>query len=277
MPRAWAGFLAVAALKLLGLFPPRVLVFLGTPWIPFYILLRKSTRRRLKGLKSRVAFPIPSPLTYYRMRLRIAALSLRHLTGHYNDCLIRMEGEEFYRVACAAGRPVALVGWHQGPVELLHRLPPPLEDGGPFWIATAGGFAAKLSGLLKQGRKQEGKEIADPESLPAALRAWARRRGVLAVMLDQVPGRPKEWLSLWNGAVEIPFPRNLWDWMKSRDALFIGVSARLEKDGSILLSDERLPPEIEDLQRMMETKLADAADQYNWSYPKIRMAEKAGN
>ena len=110
MFRALAGFAAIVTLKILGFFPPAFNIALGTPWLPLYALARRR------------AFP------YYRMRLRLAALSLRHLTGHWNDCPIHIEGEEHYLAALAGGKPVALLGWHQGPMELLHHVPPaPLD------------------------------------------------------------------------------------------------------------------------------------------------------
>ena len=252
MPRAFAGFLAVTALKALGLFPPGFIVALGTPWLPLYALVRRR------------------PLDYYHMRLRIAALSLRHLTGHWNDHPVRIEGATHYEAALESGKPVALLGWHQGPVELLHHIPPGPVDGRPFFIATARGFSPSLTGLMRQGREQGGRRAVLMNEQSPALRAWIRRCGVMAVMVDQVPGKPEDWLPLRNGAVEIPYPKKLLDWMRNQDAIFIAVSTRLENDGAISFRYAPVQPDAESLRTMMEMAIAQAADQYNWSYPKIR-------
>jgi lauroyl/myristoyl acyltransferase len=270
--RAPAGFLAVTALRLLSRLPPSALVALGTPWIPFYAVIRRGTRRRLAGLRSRVPFVVPSPLAYYRMRLRLAALSVRHLAARLGDAPVRVEGEEHFRAATASGKPVALLGWHQGPVELLHRHPEPMA-GKPFFIATAAAFSPPLSRWMRSGREQAGKETVNAERLPRALRAWARGGGVLAVMLDQVSGDSAGRLALWNGAVEIPFPRNLWDWLTAGDAALLAVSVRLERRGSVLFRYHPLTRDVESFRGLMEREITGAADQYNWSYPKIRTPE----
>ena len=267
MLRSLAGWLAVAALKFLSQFPPHWIVAMGTPWLPFYALCRPSIRQRL----GRLPHPLTS-LAYYRMRLRLAALSLRHLTGHENDVPVRVKGEEHYHAALATGKPVALLGWHQGPVELLHRIPSIPENGRPFFIFTAGGFAPRLTQLLRRGRKQSGKQIVSPESQHAALRSWARQSGVLAVMMDQVPGRPRDWLSLWNGKVELPCPRNLMDWLSERNAVCLAVSTKLEEDGSIVFEYQPVQPDEKNLGLLIEKAIAAAPEQYNWSYPKIRVS-----
>ena len=254
MLRALAGFAVVAMLRILGLFPPRFIVALGTPWLPIYAILRRKS------------------FTYYHMRLHLAALSLRHLTGHWNDCPTPIEGEEHYLIALASGKPVALLGWHQGPVELLHHVPPVPKDGRPFFIATAQGFTPLLTRLMRQGREQPGKQTVLVNEQSPALRTWVRQQGVLAVMVDQVPGTPEDWFSLWQGEVEIPYPKKLLDWMRDQDAVFIAVSARLKNHDSILFRYEPVQPDAEGLQRLMETAIAEAKDQYNWSYPKIRIS-----
>jgi len=269
MLRTLAGVLAVAVLKLLSRFPPNLIVALGTPWLPFYALCRRSVRQRLNSLYSKVS-NFPKPLAYYRMRLRLAALSLRHLTGYDDDLSVRVDGEEHYRAALVNRRPVALLGWHQGPVEMLHHLPPALDQR-PSFILTGTGFAPALTRLLDRGRQQTDKRTISLQAQSAALRAWVRQRGVLAVMIDQVPGRPLHWLSLLNGKVEIPCPGNLVEWLREHNATCLAVSVRLDEDG-ILFRYQPVVPEIKALERLMEIGIGEAPGQYNWSYPKIRTA-----
>jgi lauroyl/myristoyl acyltransferase len=273
MARWLAGLLSVSALKALSFLPPRLIFRFSFPFLPLYSLARQSVRHRLQYLRDHIPAAPISP-AYYRMRLRLAALTLRHLTGHWKDAHIRVEGGTHYQSALAGGKPVALIGWHQGPVELLHHIPPPPPDGRPFFIATAKGFSIILTRWMRQGRKQAGKETVAREGLPNALRSWTRQRGVMAVMMDQNPEKDGDRLLLWNGAVEIPFPRKLWNWIVSRDAVLLAVTARLQRDGSILFRYEPVSPDEDGLKKLMETALVEDVDQYNWSYPKIRIAKK---
>ena len=165
---------------------------------------------------------------------------------------------------------MALLGWHQGPVEMLHHLPPALDQR-PFFILTGTGFAPALTRLLDRGRQQTDKRTISLQAQSAALRAWVRQRGVLAVMIDQVPGRPLHWLSLLNGKVEIPCPGNLVEWLREHNATCLAVSVRLDEDG-ILFRYQPVVPEIKALERLMEIGIGEAPGQYNWSYPKIRTA-----
>ena len=264
MLRSLAGLISTAALRLLGTLPPGVIVALGSPLLPFYALIRPQTKRRLRSL------PVPVPtLPYYRMRLRLAALSLRHLTNHPNDLTVRIEGEEHYHAALASGKPVALLGWHQGPVELLHRIPPASNDDRPFYILTAEAFSLALTGLLKQGRTQPGKTMVDSDR-SAALRDFIRRNGLLAVMVDQVPGDPSDFFSLWNGSVKIPRTGELLEWLRNQGSLLVAVTVSLEKEDTVLFRYHPVNG-LEDLEALLEKSLAENPLQYNWSYPKIRL------
>ena len=90
-------------------------------------------------------------------------------------------------------------------------------------------------------------------------------------MIDQVPGKPEDWLSLWKGKVEIPFPKKLLEWMRDQDAVFIVVSVRLNKDNTILFRYQPIEASAESLRGLMESTVSEAEDQYNWSYPKIKV------
>src|SRR5690606_18884749 len=83
--------------------------------------------------------------------------------------------------------------------------------------------------FMRAGRTVDGKEIARPGDLHA-LRRWERGKGVLAVMIDQVPGPPEEYLAVRRGAegrqVLIPWPRRLVDWIIARDPVILAVTAR---------------------------------------------------
>src|SRR5215217_7465826 len=109
--RRLLGVLAVSILRVLGHLPQPLVLALGTLFLPLYIPFRCATRARLRRLG------IPA-FAYYRTRLRLALLSLRHLLGLPDGLEVRIEGVELYEAALATGRPIVLLGWHQGPVEL---------------------------------------------------------------------------------------------------------------------------------------------------------------
>ena len=215
---------------------------------------------------------------YYRMRLRLALLSLRHLLRLPDGCTVTIEGEEHYRAALASGRPVLILGWHQGPVELLHRIPheSPLATGRPAFLLTAKAFAPALTELMKSGRgasrsSATSKEILHPHSL-AGLRRWEKEKGILAMMIDQVPGEPEEWLAPLRGSVQLPYPGRLLDWLSEKDAEVLVVTVRLETNNRIhfryALSEAKILRE--DLPFHLDRSLRAGSEQYNWSYPKIR-------
>jgi lauroyl/myristoyl acyltransferase len=216
---------------------------------------------------------------YYRMRLRLTLLSLKHLLGRPDGCALEVEGREHFHSALKSGKPVVVVGWHQGPVELLHQVPQAdariAEPSGtrPFFLLTAKAFAPALTRLMKAGRAGERKEILHPGSL-AGLKRWEQEKGILALMTDQVPGKPEEWLAPLDGGAHIPFPGRLLDWIAARDAAFLIVSARLEKRNRVVF--RYVPAESrllrEDLAFHLDRTLRAYPEQYNWSYPKIRVS-----
>jgi lauroyl/myristoyl acyltransferase len=190
---------------------------------------------------------------------------------------------------------VVLLGWHQGPVKLLHGIP---ADGAlraerreagsgskngntPFaqfqapdlFVMTASAFSPELADWMARGRNASGVTVIRPDDTPA-LRTWVKSNGVLAVMTDQVPGAPEDWLSLQNGVVSIPWPRRLMDWIATRDPECLAVSVRLEPGDRIVFRYERInAASMKDgLAVLMEDALNRAPEQYNWSYPKIAVS-----
>jgi lauroyl/myristoyl acyltransferase len=274
MKRWILGLLSVALLRLVACLPLRVATQAGLCLLPVYIPLRHITCERLRRLGL-------SPPAYYRTRLRLALLSLRHLLGKPDGLKVRVEGGELYAAAQATGRPIVLLGWHQGPVELLHRVPS-RSTGRPFFVMTAGAFSPVLARLMANGRaegrasgaERGAKAVIRPDSL-SGLRAWERDRGVLAVMVDQVRGRPEEWLSFRAGpraVAHAPWPKRLLEWVLERRPEVLAVSARLE--GNVVrFRYEAVDPNAlkEDVAAKIEAALARAPTQYNWSYPKMRI------
>lgn len=252
LPRRFAGLVAVAALALLARAPCRLVLGAGTLLLPFYIPLRRRTRAKLRR-----HCPHVTPLRYYRMRLRLAWLSLRHATDRPDHCRHHIENARLFTQALATGRPVVLLGWHQGPVELLHRIPVAhLQEmkemkgtkdmkkaGGEergFHLMTASAFSPALAEWMASGRRR-GHRI--PMRLirpgdPAGLRDWARTRGVLAVMVDQVPGVPDETLAPGAGLPVFPWPRRLMDWVLTQNPVVLAVSVRWHPEPA---HDERRP------------------------------------
>lgn len=261
-----AGRLAVALLRVLGRLPLPCVQALGAVLLPFYRPFRRATGARLRALGLR-------PRDYYRARLRLAALSLRHVLGRPDGLRIEIEGAEFYAAALATGRPVALLGWHQGPVELLHRIPSQATSR-PFFVMTAGAFAPALAGLMKDGRGRPGaKVVIRPDSL-SGLRAWERDKGVLAVMVDQVRGRPEEWLTLRprpGVALHVPWPKRLLEWVQERRPELLTVSVRLEGKTARFRYAPLEPDALKEaLRARFEAALRENPLQYNASYPKLK-------
>ena len=190
MIRMAAGRLAVAVLKLLAKLPIPLAHGIGLSLIPFYLLLRPRMWRRLRTVPPSDALVAEFPFAYYSVRLRLVLLSLRHLLKRPDGCVHIVENEDLYHAALATGKPVVLLGWHQGPVELLHLVPhaDPVAAGRTKVLMTAGAFSPALAAFMRAGRAVDGKEIARPGDLHA-LRRWERNKGVLAVMIDQAPGR----------------------------------------------------------------------------------------
>jgi lauroyl/myristoyl acyltransferase len=267
MHRFLAGKLAVHFLALAGLLPIRLTFALGALLLPLYVPFRRATRARLRRLD-----PPVSPLAYYRMRLRLALLSLRHTLGRPDGCTVIVEGAELLEVALASGKPVALLGWHQGPVELLHRIPADAATraGRKVLVMTAGAFSPALSAWMARGRASSGTTVVRPDET-AMLRDWIRDAGVLAAMVDQVPGAPEHWLRLRGGTVSLPWPGRLMEWIAAREPECLVVAVRWEPGDRIVFRYERIGAATlrEDSGRLMEEAIRQAPEQYNWSYPKV--------
>jgi lauroyl/myristoyl acyltransferase len=279
--RDLAGHLSVAALRGLRALPPPVAAGLLAPLLPTYVRLRPTRSRRLEALFAASPFAgILDLKTYYRTRLD---LLLRCLELHGSPEVrhgLRVEGEGGYLEALGSGRPVALLGLHVGAVELLHRVPT-APEGRPFRIVTAPAFSGPLARYMRLGREVGGKAVLPNRALATGLRGLAKDRGVLAVMADQHPGRPVSWVRLWD-RLEVPYPARLLAFLRERDFRIVPVSTRLEPDGSDRFRfhtpwPESAPRDIvsdrEALRAFLEEAIAGAPAQWNWSYPKIRLAQ----
>lgn len=227
---------------------------------------------------------------YYRVRLNLLLMGLRAHGRPVTAAFPRigMEGEAHYARALASGRPVALLGLHSGPWELLHRLPPAPADR-PFAIATAPAFAPALTAYMAEGREGEGKRVfwagsagskggaaskglAGSKSLEAGLRGLLSSKGVLALMIDQVPrpGGESEYLDLW-GSIRMPYPGRLLRFLEARGCLFVPVSVRLAEGSAVFRYHGAWEDAAPDRVRaFLEGAVAAAPDQWNWSYPGLK-------
>ena len=288
----------MAALRLLGrLSPVFVQEGLGL-LLPVYPWIRSQHARRLRACFA--ASPFANQLTlpsYYRARLRLLLQGLRQHGRSITTESVAVSGIEHYREALGSGRPVALIGLHTGVLELLHRIPE-APDNRPFLILTAPAFAPALTIYMAGGRQRDGKSIiwngrppigtSSDSSLIAGLRKVLKTNGVLALMADQNPlGTSKQdFLTLWD-RIEVPYPARLLDFLRERDFQFVPVSTLLNPDGrssfrfhpawkASVTSSGR--PEVMDqaslrtqLRDFLEAGIAAAPEQWNWSYPKIRV------
>lgn len=273
MIRRAAGRAAVAILKGISRLPIPLVHAAALPFIPFYLALRPRVAARLWSAAPH-AFTAPAfPFAYYSMRVRLALLSLRHLLRRADGCTYVVENEDLYHAALRSGSPVVLLGWHQGPVEQLHRIPhaAPAAAGRTKVLMTAGAFAPALADFMHAGRALDGKEIARPGDVKA-LRRWEREKGILAVMIDQAPGRPREWLPVGSSGLRAPYPARLMEWIEARAAERLFVTVRWEPGNVVRF---RYLPVAGPLKSsafacmtMTET-FGSSRLQYNWSYPKI--------
>ncbi len=273
-----AGFLAVLCLRALGAVPVPLSQALLSPFLIAYRISRRRHGARLRACFAASPFADRlSPGGYYRLRLRLILLGLRAHGRAVTATFPRIDahGEAFYANALASGRPVVLLGLHAGPWELLHRLPPAPADR-PFAIATAPAFAPALTAFMAEGREGDGKRIlwagaAGPKGLESGLRNILASKGVLALMVDQVPGREAdcEYLELW-GSIRTAYPGRLLRFLEARGCVFVPISVRLGPVGVALKYhgawDAAGP---EPVRLFLEESIAAAPDQWNWSYPKV--------
>lgn len=287
MMRRAAGLLAVAILKGIARIPTPLAHAFGLPLIPVYLVVRPRMWMRLCKTASTFKQARAFPFRYYSMRLRLVLLSLRHLRGLPDGYTHRVENADLYYAALHTGKPVVLLGWHQGPVELLHRIPhaDPASAGRTKVLMTAGAFAPALAEFMHVGRAVDGKVVARPGDM-TALRHWERDRGILAIMIDQVPGTVDAWTMLQNG-ITIPWPQRLMDWVTSHDPECLAVSVRWEHGARIVFRYDELtqrssskPSLSHDSEggntlhnrvaALMSDVIQHAPEQYNWSYRKIK-------
>jgi hypothetical protein len=137
---------------------------------------------------------------------------------------------------------------------------------------TAGAFSPALAGFMRAGRAVDEKEIARPGDL-GSLRRWERDKGVLAVMIDQSPGSPEEWVPLGTSGLETPCPSRLLDWIEARRPEKLFVAVQWEPGNRIRF--RYLPAtgpclKSSGVALVSEALSGPGSGQYNWSYPKIR-------
>ena len=271
--REAAGHLCVAALRLIRRFPPGAVASALRPLLSLYPLLRPAHARRLRDCFAAAPFTVTIG-AYYRQRLELLARGVRG-HGRVRD-EARQEGLAHYENALASGRPVALLGLHAGPFELLHRIPeaPP---GRPFRILTTPAFSRRLTAFMASGREGQGKTVLlvgaeGNRGLERGLRETADAKGVLAFMVDQHPGKQEAvaTLDLW-GRIRVPWPARLLGFLASQDFLCVPISARYGGDGTAVVRYH--PPLAEPdgpaIQAFLEEAIAAAPGQWNWSYPKV--------
>ena len=267
--RRLAGALAVGVLNIIGRLPIKISLALGSLLLPLYVPFRFRTRAKLRDLH-----PPVSAFTYYRMRLRLALLSVQHALGRPDGCETKVEQGGFFADVLSSGKPVLLFGWHQGPVELLHRIPALTAKDRARFVMTSTAFSPVLAEWMARGRQRTGVTVIRPGET-SALRDWTRSHGILAVMVDQVPGAPEEFLSLRGGTVRIPWPGRFVAWAMTRDPEILVVSTRVTDEGIVFrydrISSEALKDSVKDaVGKLMDAALSKAPGQYNWSYGKIR-------
>ena len=299
----------MACLAALRRVPARVTGRLLSPALRLYPLFRPRHAARLKACFA--AAPLRAPLSlrdYYATRL---GLLLRGLACHGKplpavsqgteasmrewtpDLRVQVQGEKHYREALARRRPIALIGLHAGMVELLHRIPE-APEGRPFFILTAPAFSPPLTRYMARGREMEGKRILwvgksdgkgdGQRGLEQGLRSVIAANGVLALMADQHPGPADEceYLMLWD-RVRVPWPARLIRFLAAQGFQCVPVSTRMLKDGfaqgpegSTATARFEFHPALPHadaggIRAFLEKAIAEAPEQWNWSYPKVRI------
>jgi lauroyl/myristoyl acyltransferase len=173
-----------------------------------------------------------------------------------------------------------------GAFELLHKLPyPDIYDADKnFTVLVAPAFSHVLTSYLNLGRRNKNKHIMLNRSLPAAVLKTRRTRGVLGVMLDQSPARQDDFLTLWK-SIQLPFNHRLLEISAEKGFVLLPLSTRLDRDGSAILEYQAqfTPPSEREpagkawkelIRNFLEKEIARAPEQWNWSYPGIRVASE---
>jgi lauroyl/myristoyl acyltransferase len=199
-------------------------------------------------------------------------------------------GERHYREALERNQPIALIGLHAGMVELLHRIPE-APEGRPFLILTAPAFSPPLTRFMARGREMEGKRIlwvgksearGGQRGLEQGLRSVIASKGVLALMADQHPGPADEceYLMLWD-RVRVPWPARLIRFLAAQGFQCLPVSTRMMREdaatgpeGPMATARFEFHPvlpqaDAEGIRAFLEKAIAEAPEQWNWSYPKV--------
>lgn len=275
LSREAAGAACVALLRILRRLPSRWSIAMLRPWLPLYAVARAGHVRRLRACFAAAPFAI-GLTAYYRARLGILARGLRAHGRPPGAGAYREEGRRHYEDALASGRPVALLGLHAGPFELLHKAPP-APAGRPFRILTAPAFARALTRFMAEGRESGGKSVLwvggiGDRGLERGLRDTAAAKGVLALMVDQHPGGAQavSTLDLWD-RIRVPWPERLLAFLAAKEFVLLPVSARYEGDGvaAIRYHEPLETPSVGAVRGFLEAAIAEAPEQWNWSYPKV--------
>jgi lauroyl/myristoyl acyltransferase len=296
------GYLGVLVLRSIQPIPIALLNAGLSKLLPFYPRLRPGQSIRLKNCFSALSFQNSIDVkSYYQMRLKLLLTGIHYHGQSMDPSLLDITGLEHYRKALDSGRPVALLGFHSGVLELLHRIPEK-PAGKPFLILTAPAFAPALTTFMAKGRIKDGKEIIwNRTNQPmeshlghpfyTGLRLLVKQKGVLAMMVDQHPEPQKNSkpLILW-GRIVVPYPVRLLKFLINQDFIFVPVTTILQSTGKSSFTyhpiwdfgkeqnSQKQPHPGTDiharLQKFLENEICTKPDQWNWSYPKIRLSEK---
>jgi hypothetical protein len=281
-----AGHACVAMLSALRRIPPRFSRSVLSPLLKVYPHMRPAHSARLRACFAASPFaPGLSLDRYYAARLELLLRGLElhgaPLDGGLGAKAVEdaagVDGARYYRNALAADRPIALIGLHAGVLELLHRVPDAPADR-PFLILTAPAFAPALTAYMARGRERDGKRILwiggrdASRGLESGLREVIGKRGVLALMADQHPGDAEacEYLTLWD-RVRVPWPARLMGFLESQGFQCLPVSTFLDAGGEPLFrfhAPLESPSEAA-VRAFLEAAIAEAPEQWNWSYPKV--------
>ncbi len=277
-----AGYLCIILIHLFRLIPLYISRYICLSLLPLYRLLRYPHTSRIKNLWQRLPFSKQLKIgTYYRQRLNIYLnLLYSHGKGPSDTTLTIVDGP-YFQEAFKTGRPILLCGIHSGPFEWLYKSPqaPEIKTGHrPFFTLTASSFSPPLTRYMQTGRLLDGKRAILNNRIQGVLPVIIRQKGILAVMVDQMPGEDKDFITLWD-QIKVPVHLKLVSWMAQQGALILPITSYLDDNGKPVAA---FHPHLNSgtinnkaglentLRQFLEQAIEEHPLQWNWSYPGLR-------
>lgn len=152
---------------------------------PLYYIGHRAEHARITAHLAQAAFRPSPPVAHIYENLFVNGMdSLRFLRGKSEtQQRVHVANRALLQSALQAGHPVVAVSIHSGAFEMLHRTL--ANMGRPVHLIASDFPDAALTRYLRQLRATQQVKVYQPTEAPQVLRHLLRKKGVLALMLDQ--------------------------------------------------------------------------------------------